>query len=281
MPASTGNSSKTKVWKVDSGATQHILTDKTGFTSPIGGPTKSVALADDYCLDAKGMGVATGVTRVRAQLNVADTLCVLSMAHNLFSVRAVCKRGGTVVLAGDRVFVYKDGRAEAVGGALVAEGHAKVDDEYELDLTADADAVAAAATYKQGHGAAQLWHRRLCHLVIDNLRRLVPLVTDMDISADAVERTNMTCHPCVKAHMERMPLQSVTRVTKKLGLIHIEVGEPMNPARDGCKYFMGMRDNKTAYAIVSLLRFKDGARDAFKSWILNLQTQTGLKVKRV
>jgi len=258
-----------------------MLTDEAGFISTVTGPPKSVALADDHCLQAEGTGAATVVTRVGTRLNLADTLYVPSMAHNLFSVRAVCKRGGTVLFENDHVAIYKGGRVEVIGGELAAEGNANVDDEYELDLKADTDAIAARATYRQGHGDAQLWHRRLCHLGIDNLRRLVPLVTGMDIQAAAIERGPGVCHPCVKAHMERTPLASITRVTTKLELVHINLGGPMSLTRGGGKYCMGMRDDATGYSVVSVLKSKDEARAAVKGWIRNLQTQSGVKVKRV
>jgi len=73
-----------------------------------------------------------------------------------------------------------------------------------------------------------LWHHRLAHLSLDNVKLLIrsDLVDGLTIKSS--ERPNTICEPCLTGKQHRNPFPtSMTRASKPLALIHTNLHGPM------------------------------------------------------
>ncbi|KAL0402288.1 UNVERIFIED_CONTAM: Retrovirus-related Pol polyprotein from transposon TNT 1-94 [Sesamum latifolium] len=103
------------------------------------------------------------------------------------------------------------------------------------------------------HENAQLWHARLGHISKDRIRR--------------------------KDDQKPFVGQSVI-ANNLLDLVHIDVCGPLNtPARGGFSYFITFTDDYSLYGYVYLMRYKSEAFGRFKEYRLEVENQTGRKIK--
>ncbi|KAL0413319.1 UNVERIFIED_CONTAM: hypothetical protein Sradi_1533600 [Sesamum radiatum] len=71
-----------------------------------------------------------------------------------------------------------------------------------------------------------------------------------------------------------------TLATSLLDLIHSDVCRPLNAqARGGFSYFINFIDDHSRYGYVYLMRYKSKAFERFKEFRLEVENQTGRKIK--
>jgi len=98
---------------------------------------------------------------------------------------------------------------------------------YNLDMAFMSDVAAVASL--------QLWHERLGLVNVAGVRRMIKIE-----DVDGLKCTSMVvkdiCEPCVDYHaaMTPMPKAGGIRVTRRLQLVHLDLGGPMSePSRGG------------------------------------------------
>jgi len=149
---------------LDSGATNHMAAGDKGCTVKTSGSGAKVTLADGHKVSIKGHGyvsmdVGAGNTKVRMVLG--EAMLAPDLTDHLLSVRAVDRRGGAVVFAGDACYILSDGEAVLSSGVLSNAsviGSVNESDNYVLKVTPVTASVCAASTRMDGE--AELWHRR-------------------------------------------------------------------------------------------------------------------------
>jgi len=135
-----------------------------GCTVKTSGSGAKVTLADGHKVSIKGHGyvsmdVGAGNTKVRMVLG--EAMLAPDLTDHLLSVRAVDRRGGAVVFAGDACYILSDGEAVLSSGVLSNAsviGSVNESDNYVLKVTPVTASVCAASTRMDGE--AELWHRR-------------------------------------------------------------------------------------------------------------------------
>lgn len=234
----------------------------------------AVTLADSTTVEAPGVGTATVAAATGVELSLSAVLHVPCMTNNLFSVRAVTKQGGSVLFDGNRCEVR-------FGAALVATGRINSTDQYVLDVSKGA--VAAVAYGVPAGDSARLWHRRFFHLGADNLRRVSGLVNGMGKlgTADVSAKTGLLCRPCVEGRMQATLFPASTTTTSTLELLHIDLVGPLPPSLGKAAHFVSILDDATDLSVGTPLQRKADAASAVEAWILQLERQTGKKVKRI
>ena len=129
-------------------------------------------------------------------------------------------------------------------------------------------------------------HRRMGHIAPSSARKLIDsgAVTGVKIDPESKESH---CDACLYARATRQPIPSV-RIrppAEKFGdEVHTDVWGPSRTAtRQGRHYFATFTDDATRYTVCFLLRTKDGAFEAYKSfeaWALTQDHCKGIKVLR-
>ena len=90
------------------------------------------------------------------------------------------------------------------------------------------------------------------------------------------------CEPRVyeKAAMTPMPSARGGRVTKRLQLVHSDLGGPMSePSRGGALYFGTFTDDFSRWTDVVFLQKKSDLLSEYKKWVTQAQLHTGTKNK--
>jgi transposase InsO family protein len=129
-------------------------------------------------------------------------------------------------------------------------------------------------------------HRRLGHIAVNNARKLVTsgAITGIELDPDAPDAD---CDACIFARATRLPVPKVriSPPAQNFGdEIHTDVWGPSTiQTRQGRKYFITFTDDATRYTVTYLLRTKDEALEAYKSfeaWANTQQHCNGIKVLR-
>jgi len=121
-----------------------------------------------------------------------------------------------------------------------------------------------------------LWHERLGHVNVAGVKRVIK---NKDI--DGLKCSSMVvkdvCEPCVygKVAMTPMPNAGGGRVTKRLQLVHSDLGGPMSePSRGGALYFGTFTDDFSRWTDVVFLQKKSDLLSAYKKWLTEAQLHT-------
>ncbi|KAL0455950.1 UNVERIFIED_CONTAM: hypothetical protein Slati_0934200, partial [Sesamum latifolium] len=127
------------------------------------------------------------------------------------------------------------------------------------------------------HENAQLWHARLGHISKNRIRKLVD---SKSLEVDDLDHLP-TCESCLKGKITKKPFVGKSAITNSLlDLIHIDIYGPLNtPARGGFSYFITFINDHSWYGYVYLMRYKSEAFERFKEYRLEVENQTGHKIK--
>jgi hypothetical protein len=126
---------------------------------------------------------------------------------------------------------------------------------------------------------ANLWHKRLGH---NNKRRLheVQSASKGIGRFDASGLSLRTCCLKGKQHQAKFPKVDATRTQKLLEIIHSDICGPLRTSTfSGCIYFLTFIDDKSRYTKVYLLTHKSKVFQKFQEYKIEVENQTGKKIK--
>ncbi|KAA8531817.1 hypothetical protein F0562_006466 [Nyssa sinensis] len=124
--------------------------------------------------------------------------------------------------------------------------------------------------------SSTLWHRRLGHISIERIKRLVN---------DGVLSTHdftdfETCVDCIKGKQTNKSTKGAIRSSHILEIIHTDICSPDMDSH-GQKYFISFIDDYSRYMYLYLLHNKNEALDAFKVFKAEVEKQCGKQIKIV
>lgn len=249
------------VWHLDSGATDHMTSQRSKVTDFM--PCESaVETANRESMKVKGKG------RVKIQLSeqcggtnitLEDVLYVPALNGNLLSVGRIEERGLQVTFAAGKAFVSKD-NGEVV---LTATKQGRL---YTVE---EAEVSSRLAKAKD----TSLWHRRLGHLHQDAVRSLC------GTSKDHMEDH---CDVCRLGKLRRrsFPKGEATRAKAPLELIHSDVvGKIMPTSKGGSSYFVTFTDDYSRYTVVYPMKAKSEVLQRFEEYRCMAENFHDRKVK--
>ncbi|KAL0349771.1 UNVERIFIED_CONTAM: Retrovirus-related Pol polyprotein from transposon TNT 1-94 [Sesamum radiatum] len=117
----------------------------------------------------------------------------------------------------------------------------------------------------------------LGHISQDRMKRLVE---SKSLEIDNLDNLP-ACESCLKGKMTKKPFVGQSKLANGLlDLIHTDVCGPLNTqARGGFSYFITFTDDHSRYGYVYLMRYKSQAFLRFKEFRLEVENQTGRKIK--
>jgi len=233
---SSGHGQRT--WMVDSGASQHMTNKSSILANYIPTDGFFVTLASGETAEPVDkwyllLTIPTGVP-----LALPEVLYVLSSADNLLSVRAVTRHGGAVISVADTCAVL----SSSTLGVTRAPNH-----RNQHDVVVEETATAAVAYAQDSSEVALLLHRCYCYLSAANLRTVSTLVERKALlrTTDVLFMEGELCHPFFVERMHAETFHTKDAATRKLKLIHMDLGGPLLASLGKARHFVAVLDEAT------------------------------------
>lgn len=121
----------------------------------------------------------------------------------------------------------------------------------------------------------KLWHRKLGHMGLENLKKLTELSTGMTLNKKEINNLEV-CEVCLQA------FNTVRKSAKRpLEIIHSDICGPIEPITwDGKSYILTVLDDYTHYSKVYLLKTKDEASEYLKEFIMEAEAYKNVKTHK-
>ena len=250
---------------VDCGATAHIVTDKSKFTSfdesfrpdkhyiELANGTKSnnIALArGDVAVRIK----TTDGQYVNATLK--NALYVPSFPQSIFSVQAATAKGVSVIFEPDHAeLVYKNGTVFDI------QKHGKL---YYLDVYDDMMMTSDLVNYACDLSS---WHAILGHCNYDDVLKLESVVDGMKVIGNNEKPAD--CNVCMLGKMTQGRNRNPRcRSTVPLALVHTDLAGPIEPvSSEGFRYAIAFTDDYSGVVFVYFLKSKSDAVEATERFL--------------
>ena len=259
-------------WWIDSGSTIHIANSLQGMQNlrkPVGNEL-SILSGNKMGSPVEAIGTCTLTLDNGFVLVLERTFYVPSFSRNLISVSRLVPLGFSFTFQ-DNVFnlFYKSNN---IGTGILADGL------YRICLQNEAtnNSLHVHIGTKRcniNEDSSMLWHRRLGHISIDRIKRLVK-----DGVLSTLDYTDFeTCVDCIKGKQTNKSKKHANRSSNILEIIHTDICCP-DMDMPGQKYFITFIDDYSRYMYVYLLHNKYEALDAFKIFKAEVENQWGKQI---
>ncbi|RUS90533.1 hypothetical protein EGW08_001710 [Elysia chlorotica] len=260
---------------VDSGASVHIVNDKSKFTKfkeNFQSTKHVIELADGT--RNRGLALGQGDAEIgvldskgnMCSITLENALYIPSFSQNIFSVTAATEKGATVIFSENSGKLYPKSKSTCLN--IHKEGRL-----YFLN------SVQHANNQKISKRPLKLWHEALGHCNTQDILKLEEKVEGMIITH---KTENFKCEVCPQAKMtdsrSRIPDDSASA---PFDLVHIDLSGPIDPESiDGHKYALVCVDSFSKLTCVYFLKHKNDACDAFKQYIADIVPYGSIKSVR-
>ena len=200
-------------------------------------------------------------------LDLERTFYIPSFSRNLISVSRLVPLGYS--------FKFSDGtfglfcKSKLFGKGILSNGLFSINLQYNAVLHTHI----GNKRYIMNEDSSNLWHRRLRHISIDRIKRLVndKVLNTLDF-ADFD-----TCIDCIKGKQTNQFKKGAKRSTDVLEIIHSDIRCPDMDAH-GPKYFISFTNDCSRYMYLYMLHNKDEALEAFKVFKVEVEKQCGKQI---
>lgn len=266
---------------LDSGATNHIVNNKAFFDNLEGIEPIIISTAKSGApLVAKQRGdisIKTFFNGDCSTRTIRNVLYVENLKCNLMSIRQLTDKGYRITFNGDDGFISKNGK-----DVFAARRDGQL---YRTTFHIERSVFAGIADVEKLNKASQnLWHFRLGHLNVNDMKRMVNqnMVTGLDkLKVNIDERF---CEPCVLGKQTRLPYppRKEIRSERILELVHTDVSGPMSePAHDGSRFFVAFTDDFSRASMVYCMKQKSDVFDKFQQYVAMAEAQHGQRIAKL
>lgn len=259
---------------LDSGATDHIVNEKSHFTSweRLEKPIHLAVAKRGESITATIKGSIKVTTDLGFDAVLRDVLFVPAVPHNLLSVRRLQNVGLSVV------FDNKGGVAIMRGSTKLAMGKSIVNNLLCMKFTVNNRLCNQVVTndYK-------LWHERFGHLSKEKFLQMKKHELYEGKQLISINPPDdYFCEPCIFGKQHRLPFaksKDRSHVTRPLFCVFSDVCGKISPSSiDGYNYFITFTDEFTRYTVIYLLKQKSESFGAFKDFVAKGESHFNLKV---
>ena len=254
---------------VDTGATAHILNDKSKFLKfdeDFKPENHYIELADGSracgVVSAKGRAkiILHDVEGVVHEVFLEGALYIPSYRQNIFSVQSAINKGSAINLAPNSAEL-----SAPDGTKFALQKHRKL---YYLN----------SAISSSGAHTAETWHRILGHCNMNDVFKLEDVVEGMKITS----KGKPECGTCVQGKMSQYQNREPDRrAAAPLQLVHSDLAGPITPvSREGHKYGMVFVDDFSGAFGVYFLKNKSDATRATEQFLADTAPYCSVKQLR-
>lgn len=264
---------------IDSGASEHMIADRSllSVANKLTNAIKIQVAKEQESITAEYSGMIHLSQEInegeRTHISLSNVLVVKGLRHNLLSVRQIESRGGSFTFANGKVVIK-------VGDRVVAMGHC-VQKLYVVEFVL-VDSETANIACKCDHDMSELWHRRLGHMGLENVKKLIN--SDMASGTrDKIASNIPFCETCVRSKGTRQPYSGERpKTSRPLERIHSDVCGPMPVnGHDGSRYFVTFTDDYTHLTVTYLMKQKSETVNKFKEYFKMATSHFNTKVARL
>jgi Reverse transcriptase (RNA-dependent DNA polymerase)/gag-polypeptide of LTR copia-type/GAG-pre-integrase domain len=265
-------------WLVDSGATKHFCRHKNAFKdlSPY---VTTIEVANGDLLESEGIGtVDLPVVQSNGKvtlLRLKEVIYAPKLNANLLSADQLNKDniGLTLLPHGSEIV---DGTTRKHLGAIC-----RLNNLYIVNTRLEGGTEHTHLVTDMKPKSIRLWHRRLGHLGLQNIKRLQSLVKGLKISEDKTDKDQeFVCDHCQKARHARHPFASHgIRTRSPFEIVYSDICGPFPESHDGCKYFVTFTDDFTRFSWVFRLKKRDDIYNTYDKFKTMLKTQFDRVIK--
>ena len=260
-------------WWIDSGSTIHVLNTLQGMQNlrkPVGSE-QCIYSGSKMSSRVEAIGTCSLVLSSSFILELEKTFYVQSFSRNLISISRLVPLGFSFNFT-DSGFSLSN-KSKVIGYGALSDGL------LHIQLHKDYNSMHVTARLKScvmNEESSMLWHRRLGHISIERMKKLVNdgVLSTLDFS-DFETYVN-----CIKGKQTNKSKKGVKRSTNLLEIIHTDIFCPDMDA-DGLKYLIAFIDDYSRYMYLYLLLSKDKALGAFKVFKVEVGNQCGKHIKIV
>lgn len=218
-------------WYIDSGASSHMITDKSCLESvTLGHKVKEIVVANKEKVPVICSGntmIRTVVDSSEFDITVKDVLCVPNLSTNLLSVSQLIQNGNKVCFEKDVCYI-RNRQNILIGKANLVNG------VYRLNIKSGSLMACSATTM-----TSDIWHRRLGHINSKDLNAMRNGAVEGISYIDKAEINKSNCITCCEGKQARLPFSHKgKRCENVLEIVHADLCGPMEQASLGqARYF--------------------------------------------
>ncbi|KAJ9709816.1 hypothetical protein PVL29_001334 [Vitis rotundifolia] len=265
----------TNTWWIDSGSTIHIANSLQGMQN-----LRKPVTSEQFILSGNKMGShveAIGTCYLTLNsgfvLELQKTFYVPSFSRNLISVSRLVPFGYCFHFSETSFsLIYK---SDCVGNGILSDGLYCIllqNDTTHNSLHVQTDIKRCVVK----EDSSTLWHRRLGHISIDRIKRLLN-----DGVLSTLDFTDFETYvDCIKGKQTNKSKRGATRSSTILEIIHTDICS-LDMDSHGQKYFISFIDDFSRYMYLYILHNKNEALDAFKVFKAEVEKQYGKQIKIV
>ncbi|KAK1680292.1 hypothetical protein QYE76_041140 [Lolium multiflorum] len=269
-----GYSSGGPKWVFDSGCTNHMTGGRGVLDQFIEDINKksSITFGDN----SKGKVLGYGKVAISKDLCLETVMLVESLGYNLLSIYHLADAGYNSYFTNYCVKVFRSDNLK-----LVLVGYVE-NNLYVVDLSKESPSPSTCLMAAK-HDEGWLWHRRLGHVNMRNLKQLlkgehIVGLTDISFEKDRV------CSACVagKQLKKKHPIKSIVTTSRPLELLHLDLFGPSHyDTLGGSKYGLVIVDDYSRYSWVFLLKSKDETHREFIIFAKKAQRMYESEIKAI
>ena len=206
----------------------------------------------------KGKILGFGKVGKTPSTSIDNVLLVDGLKHNLLSIRQLCDKGNKVIFDANCCIV------EGIDDKQVKFVGHRVDNIYMISLDDISSSDAKCLMSKEND--SWLWHRRIAHIHMDHLNKLVSKELAIGLLKLKFEKDKL-CDACQKGKQVKASFKAknVVSTTRPLQLLHMDLFGPSRTMSFGGNYYaLVIVDDYYRYTWTLFLTHKN---DAFKVFL--------------
>ena len=264
-------------WWIDSGSSIHVSNSLQGLRN-LRKPTiseQNIYSGNKMSSHVEAVGTCILILSTGFSLSLERTFYVPGFSRNLISVSRLVSIGFSFNFSNSGLSLSN--KSGVIGYGTMS------DNLFRLDLQNNDNHTTMHVYENVGikrcivnEESSMLWHRRLGHISIQRIKRLVNegVLSTLDFTDFE------TCVNCIKGKQTNTHKKGANRSSEILEIIHTDICCPDMDIQ-GPKYFITFIDDYSRYMYLYMLRSKDEALDAFKIFKVEVEKQCGKQIKIV
>ncbi|KAK1616125.1 hypothetical protein QYE76_021642 [Lolium multiflorum] len=269
-----GYSSGGPKWVFDSGCTNHMTGGRGVLDQFIEDINKksSITFGDN----SKGKVLGYGKVAISKDLCLETVMLVESLGYNLLSIYHLADAGYNSYFTNYCVMVFRSDNLK-----LVLVGYVE-NNLYVVDLSKESSSHSTCLMATK-HDEGWLWHRRLGHVNMRNLKQLLKGEHIVGLTGISFEKDRV-CSACVagKQLKKKHPIKSIVTTSRPLELLHLDLFGPSHyDTLGGSKYGLVIVDDYSRYSWVFLLKSKDETHREFIIFAKKAQRMYESEIKAI
>jgi len=275
-------------WVIDSGATHHMTPNKDYFSRLDDNTKGKITLANGSTVTSLGTGKVNVKIKNRISsesiqgFNAENTILAPELEHRILSVSTLQVNKRRIVFDEDGCSIYDSCNRLLLKSRMQGRLYVVDAEPYKKGVVLNK---ISGIDKHQKSLPLDVWHRRMMH--VSKKKILEMSKADSILGLNVVADNPISCESCllgksIRQPFPKNPLKDNAQKTEVLELVHSDLMEPVDvESWGGSRYVFTIVDDASRYVFVKFLKHKNQTLSEFKKWKIEVEKQTGQKLKRL